>query len=87
MFNHFQAAASVAPQEPPKPVEKGPIPSEHKVLQDIFSGLVHNCSNVASNAVSRLNKGAGISLIILQTVIFIRPNKKKYVWFWLPDLP
>lgn len=46
----IQAAASVPPPEPPKPVEKGPIPSEHKVLQDIFSSLVHNCSNVASNA-------------------------------------
>ncbi|XP_062589643.1 protein transport protein Sec31A-like [Saccostrea cucullata] len=45
-----KAAASVAPPEPPKPVEKGPIPSEHKVLQDIFNNLVHSCSNVASNA-------------------------------------
>ncbi|XP_061191431.1 protein transport protein Sec31A-like isoform X2 [Saccostrea echinata] len=45
-----KAAASVAPPEPPKPVEKGPIPSEHQVLQDIFNSLVHNCSNVASNA-------------------------------------
>ncbi|XP_078319996.1 protein transport protein Sec31A-like isoform X1 [Crassostrea virginica] len=45
-----KAAAAVPPPEPPKPVEKGPIPSEHKVLQDIFTSLVHNCSSVASNA-------------------------------------
>ncbi|KAL4240586.1 Protein transport protein Sec31A [Mactra antiquata] len=37
-------------QEPVKPVQKAPLPAEHKVLQDIFDNLVHNCQARASNA-------------------------------------
>lgn len=73
LFNPFQAAASVAPPEPPKPVEKGPMPSEHKVVQDIFSSLVHNCSNVATNAVSRQEIRARVL-----TDSFTRFNIKKW---------
>ncbi|CAL1529193.1 unnamed protein product [Lymnaea stagnalis] len=39
-----------APVEPPAPVSKGPIPSEHQVLQDIFDKLVKSCAQVAPNA-------------------------------------
>lgn len=38
--------------EPVKEVPKAPIPDEHKVLQDIFDKLVHNCQARANNAVS-----------------------------------
>ncbi|XP_041363036.1 protein transport protein Sec31A-like isoform X2 [Gigantopelta aegis] len=41
--------AAPAP-EPPKPVEKGPVPPDHQILQEIFNGLVKNCSQVATNA-------------------------------------
>ena len=40
--------------EPPKPVEKGPIPTEHQVLQDIFDKLVKSCAHVAPSAVSKV---------------------------------
>ena len=33
---------------------KGPVPAEHKVLQDIFDTLVQNCHARANNAVSLL---------------------------------
>lgn len=36
--------------EPVKEVPKAPIPEEHKVLQDIFDNLVHNCQAKANNA-------------------------------------
>ncbi|XP_076465161.1 protein transport protein Sec31A-like isoform X2 [Babylonia areolata] len=36
--------------EPPAPVVKGPVPSEHKVLQDIFDNLLKACSDRAANA-------------------------------------
>ncbi|KAK3089875.1 hypothetical protein FSP39_007256 [Pinctada imbricata] len=45
-----QAEVAASRPEPPKPVEKGPIPQEHQVLQDIFGSLVKNCTSVASNA-------------------------------------
>ena len=38
--------------EPPAPVVKGPVPSEHKVLQDVFDSLLNACSQRAANAVS-----------------------------------
>ena len=38
--------------EPVKEVVKGPVPAEHKVLQDIFDTLVQNCHARATNAVS-----------------------------------
>ena len=31
---------------------KGPIPSEHLVLQDTFNGLAERCKNTANNPVS-----------------------------------
>ncbi|GFO38325.1 transport protein sec31a [Plakobranchus ocellatus] len=44
-------SASQAPApEPPKPVEKGPIPTEHQALQDVFDKLVKSCAQVAPNA-------------------------------------
>lgn len=36
-------------QEPPPPVMKGPIPSEHLILQETFNGLVERCKNTANN--------------------------------------
>lgn len=36
-------------QEPPPPVMKGPIPSEHLVLQETFNGLAEKCKNTANN--------------------------------------
>ncbi|XP_078359969.1 protein transport protein Sec31A-like isoform X1 [Oculina patagonica] len=36
-------------QEPPAPVMKGPIPSEHLVLQETFNGLAERCKNTANN--------------------------------------
>ena len=41
-----------AAPEPPAPVVKGPVPQEHKVLQDTFDGLLNACSQRATNAVS-----------------------------------
>lgn len=45
-----EPAPPVAPAvvEPPKPVAKGPIPSEHQILQDVFDGLKNKCA-AASN--------------------------------------
>lgn len=37
------------PQEPPAPVMKGPIPSEHLTLQETFNGLAERCKNTANN--------------------------------------
>lgn len=37
------------PQEPPAPVMKGPIPSEHLILQETFSGLAERCKGTANN--------------------------------------
>lgn len=36
-------------QEPPAPVMKGPIPSEHLTLQETFNGLAERCKNTANN--------------------------------------
>ncbi|KAI8797530.1 protein transport protein Sec31A isoform X1 [Biomphalaria glabrata] len=36
--------------EPVPHVQRGPIPKEHQVLQDVFDKLVKNCSQVAPNA-------------------------------------
>ncbi|KAL5017881.1 hypothetical protein ScPMuIL_003603 [Solemya velum] len=38
------------PPEPVKEIQKGPIPAEHQILQDIFNSLVHNCLSAARNA-------------------------------------
>lgn len=46
---HQQAPQQPAP-EPPAPVVKGPISTEHKVLQDIFDNLLNACSQRAANA-------------------------------------
>ncbi len=35
------------------PVEKGPIPQEHKVLQEVFDGLRSRCVAAANHPVSR----------------------------------
>ncbi|CAL1287606.1 unnamed protein product [Larinioides sclopetarius] len=43
--------APVAAPEPPK--EKGPIPPEHQVLQDIFEDLRRQCQQVATNPQTR----------------------------------
>ena len=40
------------PPEPPKPVEKGPIPAEHQVLQDVFNGLKNKCLSASNHPVS-----------------------------------
>lgn len=48
-MEHQVQAPAPAP-EPPKPVEKGPIPTEHQVLQGIFDKLVKSCAQVAPNA-------------------------------------
>ena len=48
----FQAPAP-AP-EPPKPVQKAPIPAEHQVLQDVFEKLAKQCLDAAPNAVSHV---------------------------------
>lgn len=37
------------PQEPPAPILKGPIPSEHLTLQETFNGLAERCKNTANN--------------------------------------
>lgn len=38
------------PKQAPEPVkEKGPIPPEHQILQDIFEDLRHQCQQVATN--------------------------------------
>lgn len=42
-------------QEPPAPVMKGPIPSEHLILQETFSGLAERCKGTANNQVSYLS--------------------------------
>ncbi|XP_064595245.1 protein transport protein Sec31A-like isoform X2 [Liolophura sinensis] len=47
---HQPAPQPAKPVEPPKPVEKGPIPQEHVVLKEIFDGLVNGCMNSATNA-------------------------------------
>ena len=40
----------VSPQpEPPKPVEKGPIPSEHLVLQQVLDKLANQCLELSNN--------------------------------------
>ncbi|XP_067672888.1 protein transport protein Sec31A-like isoform X1 [Haliotis asinina] len=56
-FNFYNPQEYQPPPEPPKPapeevkpVQKGPVPAEHKVLQEIFNLLVSNCSQAASSA-------------------------------------
>ncbi|XP_013384747.1 protein transport protein Sec31A-like [Lingula anatina] len=43
-----QTMAAPAPT-PSQPIEKGPIPAEHQVLQDIFNDLNNRCLNRATN--------------------------------------
>ena len=37
--------------EPPMPIEKGPIPSEHQILQEVFDGLKDKCVIAANHPV------------------------------------
>jgi hypothetical protein len=52
VLNSFFHVFQPAMPEPVKEVPKAPLPEEHKVLQDIFNNLVHNCQARANNAVS-----------------------------------
>ncbi|KAK7113259.1 protein transport protein Sec31A-like isoform X2 [Littorina saxatilis] len=47
---HQAAPQQPAEPEPPAPVVKGPVPTEHKVLEDVFNGLLTLCSQRATNA-------------------------------------
>ncbi|XP_078359970.1 protein transport protein Sec31A-like isoform X2 [Oculina patagonica] len=47
--SYGDAAPQQRAQEPPAPVMKGPIPSEHLVLQETFNGLAERCKNTANN--------------------------------------
>ena len=48
------AAAAPAPvkKAPEPPVQKGPIPSEHQVLQQVFDALRTKCLSAANHPVS-----------------------------------
>ena len=39
------------PAAPPVPVDKGPIPPEHAVLQEVFDGLRNKCVAAANHPV------------------------------------
>ncbi len=43
-----QAARKAAP---PEPVDKGPVPAEHMVLQEVFDGLRAKCMSAANHPV------------------------------------
>ncbi|XP_023226649.1 protein transport protein Sec31A-like [Centruroides sculpturatus] len=52
--NQYQQSQPPPQPQPPKPApepvkEKGPIPPEHQILQDIFEDLRHQCQQVATN--------------------------------------
>lgn len=49
-FSNSHTTPQPLAPEPVKEVVKSPIPAEHKVLQDIFDTLVHNCQAKANNA-------------------------------------
>ena len=38
--------------EPPQPVQKGPIPADHQILQDVFDGLKTRCMAASNHPVS-----------------------------------
>merc|ERR1719495_2528413 len=42
-------SASPAPHQPPVPVEKPPIPDEHKILQEVFEALRAKCVAAANH--------------------------------------
>ncbi|XP_063895129.1 protein transport protein Sec31A isoform X2 [Helicoverpa armigera] len=44
-----QKTESPAPVEPAAPVQKGPLPDQHVVLQNVFDALRAECSNRATN--------------------------------------
>ncbi|XP_054720841.1 protein transport protein Sec31A-like [Uloborus diversus] len=48
-----EEAKMVPPRVPEQPKEKGPIPPEHQVLQDIFEDLRRQCQQVATNPQTR----------------------------------
>ena len=52
MYDLFSPQPPAPVAEPPKPVVKNPIPSEHLILQTIFDQLVKSCLQNAANAVS-----------------------------------
>ena len=39
--------ARATPPPPPAPVVKGPLPSEHQIIQDTFDLLVNRCQQIA----------------------------------------
>ena len=47
-----QLAVTKAVAEPPKPVEKSPIPAENQILQEVLDKLASQCLGKAANAVS-----------------------------------
>lgn len=53
--------------EPPQPVQRGPIPSEHQVLQDVFDGLKDRCLSAANHPVNShfISMRDGVSLLTL----------------------
>jgi hypothetical protein len=38
--------------EPPQPVQKGPIPADHQILQEVFDGLKNRCISASNHPVS-----------------------------------
>ena len=46
------AAAMARKPEPPKPVEKGPIPAEHVILQTVLDKLANQCLTTSNNPVT-----------------------------------
>ena len=52
VFFFFYLMTHFIQESGPAPVMKGPIPSEHFVLQNTFNGLAERCKNTANNPVS-----------------------------------
>ena len=50
-----QQAAQPPPKaetpEPPQPVQKGPIPADHQILQEVFDGLKNRCLAASNHPV------------------------------------
>ena len=52
VFFFFYLMTHFIQESGPAQVMKGPIPSEHFVLQNTFNGLAERCKNTANNPVS-----------------------------------